>query len=105
MVNDHGGTATYSAFGITTLAGSLSFGAGVADGANTLKYTSNTFNLSAGSYTFSENDVTGYTEGTWGCTPVSASGTAYDAGSVTLANGADVTCTITNDDDPAYLTR
>jgi len=36
IVNDNGGTAVVGAFGITTTAGTLTFGSGVADGTNTL---------------------------------------------------------------------
>ncbi len=104
IVNDDGGTKVVGDFGITTDAGSLTFGAGSADGANTLKYTSNKLAVSAGSYNFSENDVTGYTEGTWSCSPTSATTSAFDGGSVTIGNGVDVTCTITNDDDAGSLT-
>ncbi|MBI2689358.1 MAG: hypothetical protein HYX27_23885 [Acidobacteria bacterium] len=105
IVNDNGGTKVVGDFGITTSAGALSFGAGAADGANTLKYTATTLTgLSAGSKTLVEVDVTGYTEGTWGCTGGGGAvvGT-FNAGSVVLNNGESVTCTITNDDQPASL--
>ena len=101
VVNDNGGAKVVGDFGLLTSAGTVTpFGAGVADGANTLKYTSTTVTgLSAGAYTLRESDVAGYTEGTWSCT---TGGTVTDntisAGSVTLVNGADVTCTITNND-------
>ena len=53
----------------TTSAGALTFGPGVADGANTLKYTATTLTgLSAGSKTLHENDIAGYAEGAWSCT-------------------------------------
>src|SRR5439155_608872 len=58
VINDNGGTATVSAFGITTTAGSLSFGTGSVNGSTTT-YTTNTIgNLSAGAYTLHENTLT-----------------------------------------------
>jgi hypothetical protein len=53
--------------------------------------------LVAGTYTASEDVVTGYTAGSWG-------GDCAADGSVTLAPGDSKTCTITNDDQPAFLT-
>jgi hypothetical protein len=105
ITNDHGGTKVVGDFGITTSAGALTFGAGVADGANTLKYTANTLTgLSAGTKTLVELNVAGYTEGTWGCTGNSGAVVpTFNAGSVVLGNGETVTCTITNNDDPATL--
>jgi hypothetical protein len=60
--------------------------------------------LSAGSKTLIESNVAGYTEGTWGCTGGTGAvvGT-FSAGSFVLNNGETVTCTITNNDDPATL--
>ena len=98
VVNDNGGTATYSAFGITTLAGSLSFGTGVADGANTLKYTATAITVAAGSYTLRESDIAGYAEGTWSCTGATPSDNTISAGAVTVPFGGTVVCTITNND-------
>ena len=101
IINDNGGTKVVGDFGITTTAGALTFGAGAADGANTLKYTSTTLTgLSAGSKTLHENVVAGYTEGTWTC--VGSAGAVNgnaQTGSVVLALGESVTCTITNDDN------
>jgi predicted porin len=106
IVNDNGGTKVVGDFGITTSAGALSFDAGAADGANTLKYTSDTIGgLSAGSKTLHEDTVTGYSEGTWSC--VGAAGAVNgnaQTGSVVLGNGESVTCTITNNDQPPSLT-
>src|SRR5206468_2817714 len=105
VVNDNGGTATVSAFGITTGAGALTFDAGSVNGATTT-YTSNTLTgLSAGSKTLHENVVSTYTEGTWSC--VGAAGAVNgnaQTGSVVLGLGESVTCTITNDDKAASLT-
>ena len=104
IVNDDGGTATVSTFGITTSApGALDFGAGVGRRPSTLAYSSAVLPVDAGPYTFSELDVAGYAEGTWSCTGATATGTAFDAGAVTVPNGGDVVCTITNDDQPGSL--
>jgi hypothetical protein len=102
--NDNGGTKVADDFGIATDAGALTFGAGVADGANILKYTSNTITVAAGTYSLTENNVTGYAEGTWSCTGVAGSvvGT-FSAGSVVIAAGENAVCTITNDDSQGSL--
>ena len=105
VVNDNGGTAVVGDFGITTNAGSLTFGSGVADGTGTLKYTSNTITLSsAGTYTLHENTLAGYTEGTWACNGTGAVTSNAQTGSVAVAAGENVTCTITNDDQAPSLT-
>ncbi|TNF08292.1 MAG: hypothetical protein EP323_01675, partial [Gammaproteobacteria bacterium] len=98
VVNDNGGTATVNDFNVGSNAGSFSFGGGVSDGTNTLKYTSNTLTLDEGSYSLVESDVAGYSEGTWSCDGGTGLVNTFSAGSITLANGDDVTCTITNDD-------
>jgi hypothetical protein len=103
VVNDHGGTATVTAFGVNTTAGSLTFGSGVADGANTLAYSSQVLTVNQGSWTLRENDITGYTEGTWSCTGATPSNTSINLGAVTVPLATAVVCTITNDDQPATL--
>ena len=95
VVNDNGGTKTVADFGVTTSAGALTFGAGV--GTTTKVYTATALTVNAGTYSLSESDLAGYAEGSWSCT--NGGGGAFNAGTVTLANGASVTCTITNDDD------
>lgn len=99
VTNDNGGTATVTSFGLATSAGALSFGA-PSGTAPTLTYTSNTLTVDAGTYSLTENDVANYVEGSWSCngTGVTMGGTAFNAGSVTLANGAVATCAITNND-------
>lgn len=104
--NDNGGTKTISDFTITTNAGSFTFDGGVADGQNITKYTGTTITgLSAGAKSLVETDVTGYTEGTWGCTGATGGNgsgsvvTTFNNGSVTLKIGDTAICTITNDDD------
>lgn len=104
IVNDNGGTATVSSFGLTSSAGSLTFDGGTPDGTSTIKYTSNTMSLSPGTYTLHEDDVAGYTEGSWSCTGNTGSVTTlFSAGSVAVANGQTVVCTITNDDQQGSL--
>ena len=56
--------------------------------------------VSAGTYTLSESGgPAGYTAAAWTCT-----GGTVTGGTVAVANGADVTCTINNNDQPAHLT-
>ena len=104
VVNDNGGTAGVSAFGLTSTAGTLTFDSGTADGANTLKYTSQKITVDTGTYTLREDDINGYTEGTWSCTGATPSDNTISAGAVTVPAGTDVVCTITNDDVAPQLT-
>ncbi|MTB88517.1 hypothetical protein H9L21_13940 [Aeromicrobium senzhongii] len=93
VVNDNGGTAeatewTLTADGPTTISGTT--GSEAVTGAT----------VEAGSYDLSEADgPAGYTASDWTCTGATLEGTT-----VTVANGGDATCTITNDDQPATLT-
>ena len=64
----------------------------------------------AGTYTLSEANVEGYTEGTWSCVdqddqdvPVTNGG-LFSGADVTVAEGQQVTCSITNSDDAPSLT-
>jgi hypothetical protein len=102
VVNNNGGTATVGAFGISTSAGALSFGAAVVSG-DTATYSSQVISVIAGSKTLRENDIAGYTEGTWSCTPTAASPTSISAGAVTVALATNVVCTIINNDDPGRI--
>ena len=93
VVNDDGGTAvatdwTLTATGPTT-------GISGATGSEAVTGVA----VSAGAYALSETGPAGYTASDWTCTGGTLSG-----GTVTVANGATVTCTITNDDEPATLT-
>lgn len=99
VVNDNGGTATASDFNLDTSAGAVTFGTPTGT-APTLTYTSNVLTVNPGTYTLSEADVADYDEGTWSCSGsgVTMGASAYNAGSVTLAAGADATCTIINND-------
>ncbi|MFA7250207.1 MAG: hypothetical protein WC273_11330, partial [Dehalococcoidia bacterium] len=105
IVNDDGGTKVVGDFSLTTSAGTLTFGAASPGGTETTQtYTSQTFTLDAGTYTFSEANVAGYTEGTWSCSAGTGLGSAFNAGSITLGAGNTATCEITNNDQPATLT-
>jgi hypothetical protein len=88
VTNDNGGTAkasdfTLSAAGLTPISG--------AGGAES--------DVSAGTYTLSETNVTGYTAGNWSC----VGGTFTAPNSVQLALGQSATCTIINNDQTAHL--
>jgi hypothetical protein len=65
-------------------------------------YTATVVEVAAGNYTVSENDVFGYTEGSWSCDN-NSSGGPYNNGSATVLPGQTTTCSITNDDDPGTL--
>ncbi len=100
VINNNGGVATISDFGITLDASPLSFGAGSVNG-DTTTYTANPNVLANHSYTLAELDVAGYTEGTWSCTDdISQSSVSHP---VTLTEGQAVTCTITNDDQAGQI--
>jgi hypothetical protein len=105
VVNDNGGAAAVGDFGITTTAGALTFGAPVESPAGTFTYTSTTLaNLTLGSKSLHEGTLGGYTEGTWSCVGnAGAVNSDPQSGSVVLGAGEDVTCTITNNDDPAHI--
>lgn len=80
VINDNGGTATANDFG-------LSIG-------GTAVTSGQTLNLNTGSYAINEAGLAGYNF-------VSITGTGCPTqlgGNVTLANGQNITCTITNDD-------
>ncbi|WP_454259443.1 DUF7507 domain-containing protein [Pseudoxanthomonas mexicana] len=92
VVNDNGGTATITSFPLT------------ATGPTTITGVSGTATVtsapvSAGVYTLSEVTAAGYTAGAWSCTAGTLSGSQ-----LTLANGQNATCTITNNDQAATLT-
>jgi hypothetical protein len=101
IVNDNGGAATVAAFNLNTDAdgaSSLIFGAGVPNGSTTT-YTSNQLSVPVGTYSLTEGTVSGYTNGTWSCTGAAGAvvGT-FNAGSVAIASGETVVCTIVNND-------
>jgi CSLREA domain-containing protein len=88
VTNDNGGTAVPTDF-ILSAAGPTSIsGPGGAES-----------DVNAGSYTLSETGPSGYAASDWSCEGGSQSGS-----SLTLAPGENVTCTITNNDQQAYIT-
>ncbi len=93
VTTDHGGTATpadwtLSAAGPTPVTGTT--------GTETVTGVS----VIAGEYALSESGgPAGYAAGAWQCT-----GGTVTASTVSVAGGADVVCTIVNDDEPATLT-
>ena len=102
VVNDDGGSAVVDDFGITTSAGTLTFGAAVEAPADTFTYTADTLAVAPGTYTLAEIAVAGYAPTDWTCT--NGGGGAFDGGSVTVAAGDPVvTCSITNNDQPLEL--
>ncbi len=104
VVNDNGGSATVGDFGLASSAGTLTFDGGAASG-NTTTYTSQKITVGTGDYSLTENDVAGYGEGSWSCTGNAGAMTPlFSSGSVAIGKGEDVVCTITNDDQQAYLT-
>ncbi len=102
ILNDNGGLAVLSDFGVATNAGSLSFDAGVVTGSTTT-YTSDTIYVPPGTYSLTENDFDGYTEGSWSCTVGTVGDPTFDSGSVTLAFGEQTVCTIANNDNAPTL--
>jgi hypothetical protein len=96
VTNDNGGGAvptawTLTASGPTSLSGAT----------GSLAVTNAP--VSAGSYTLGEDDggPSGYTPSLYSC--VKNGGSPVSSNSLTLANGDNATCTITNDDQPATL--
>jgi len=98
VVNDDGGTATVTNFGITTSGGPLTFDSGVGSGA-TKTFTANTLSVVPGTYTLIENDVAGYSEGSWSCDEGTLVNSTFDNGSLTLADTEEAVCTIVNNDE------
>jgi len=103
VINDDGGDGSLSDFSVATSAGTLNFDAGVATGTTTT-FTADTIYVPPGTYTLSESDFDGYTEGAWSCTVGNVGSSAFDSGSVTLAFGEQTVCTIINDDIAPTLT-
>ncbi len=101
VINDNGGTATVTDFGITNNNSGLTFGTGVVIGSTTT-YTSTPTVLSNTNYTLSEIDLAGYAEGIWTCND-STTGTGRSV-TVNLDESENVTCTVTNEDVTPVLT-
>ncbi len=91
VTNDNGGTALTTAWNLIANGPTPQQGNG---GFVSVK-------VSAGAYTLSESaGPAGYTAGAWNC----GDGASLEGNLLTLANGDDVTCTITNDDVSPQLT-
>ena len=103
VINDNGGSASVTGFNLSTDAGSLTF-TSTPPVLNTTTYTSNQLIVPIGSYDLIEADFFGYTEGAWSCNGGTGLVSAFNAGSITLANGDDVICSISNDDVAPQLT-
>lgn len=103
VINDDGGASGLNDFAVASSAGTLNFDTGVAAGATTT-YTADTLYVPPGTYTLTELDFDGYTEGAWSCSVGTVGSSAFDAGSVTLAFGEQTVCTIVNDDIAPTLT-
>ncbi len=103
IINDNGGAATLADFTVATDAGTLVFDAGVVAGTTTT-FTAETLYIPPGSYSLTELDIDGYTEGSWSCTVGTVDDAAFDSGQVTLAFGEQTVCTIINDDIAPTLT-
>ncbi|MGW8185328.1 MAG: prealbumin-like fold domain-containing protein [Candidatus Moraniibacteriota bacterium] len=100
VINDDGGNETVDAFEIKMNDGLLSFGAGVPNGDTTI-YTSNPIVVANTAYTLSEKDLTGYVEGIWSCKTVTGAPVNHP---VTLSEGQNVICEITNNDIAPSIT-
>lgn len=100
ITNDDGGNETVDAFEIKMNDNALSFGAGVPSG-DTTTYTSNPTVVANTAYTLSEKDLSGYIEGTWSCKTVAGEPIAHP---VTLSEGQNVICEITNNDIAPSIT-
>ncbi len=103
VVNDNGGDALLADFAVATDAGALNFDGGVPSGTSTI-FTSDTLYIPPGTYSLTELDIDGYTEGSWSCTVGTVNSDTFDAGSVTLAFGEQTVCSIVNDDIAPTLT-
>ncbi|MCE1177668.1 MAG: DUF11 domain-containing protein, partial [Micrococcales bacterium] len=104
LVNDNGGTAAATDWTLT--ATGPTSGVSGATGSDAVTGAL----VKPGDYDLSESAaLPGYTNGTtWACTGTDAAGAAFTptltGSTVTVHEGASVTCTITNDDKPAHLT-
>src|SRR5262249_47412030 len=93
LVNDDGGTKQVSDWSLSAAGSSRSFSGTANTGAVTGKAVT-----AGGQYALAESGPSGYTGSAWSC-----DGGTQDGSKVTLALGANVTCTITNDDNAPHL--
>ena len=101
VVNDNGGDAVVDDFNIELNDVDLVFGSGVVSD-NTATYTATPTVLSNTAYNLTEDDLTGYDEGSWSCVDDDTEQSVTHP--ITLNEGQNVTCTITNDDIQPLLT-
>ncbi len=95
VVNNSGGTALESAWTLTATGPTSITGPGAAGSPD----VSSGASFDAGSYVLSESaGPTGYAASSWSCT------NGDNDGTVSIGLGETVTCTITNDDQQAYIT-
>ncbi|MDZ4731572.1 MAG: hypothetical protein SH820_16705, partial [Xanthomonadales bacterium] len=107
IVSDNGGTAVVGDFDVSVNAVEVSW-----PNLNSTTGGTQLVTSSIGTYTLSEANLPGYAEGTWSCVntananaPVAVTnGGAFGGSNVTVSAGQDVSCSITNNDDPATLT-
>lgn len=95
IVNDNGGDSVVDDFGIKINDNALEFTEGSSLGSTTT-YTATPLVLSNTTYTLSEIDHEGYLEGNWVCVDDSTGSQVEHP--VSLTEGQNVTCSITNDD-------
>ena len=95
VTNDNGGTAQPTAWTLAATGGPTT---GISGATGSAAVTN--VSVSAGSYTLAESGgPAGYTAGNWSCTGGTLTGSA-----VAVVVGANVVCTINNDDQQAHLT-
>ena len=102
VTNDDGGTAVAKDFTLAATGSSGSFSGAAGTSATSLTGNTGAHTVTAGvTYTLSESGPSGYTAGSaWSCT----GGTFTSPNQVSLALGANVTCSITNNDNAPSLT-
>lgn len=101
VVNDNGGTATVSDFGIALNASPLTFDSGTVIGTTTTYTATPSVSANTG-YLLTETDLAAYSEGIWSCIDNNTQQTLTQP--LSLNEGQDVTCTITNNDIAPKLT-
>ena len=97
LINDNGGNATLDQFVLTATAGDA---AAIIDGPDPDPALDSGIGAAvpAGDYTLAETTLAGYAASSWVCTGGSITGSV-----VTVTDGADVVCVVTNDDQVVDL--
>jgi uncharacterized repeat protein (TIGR01451 family) len=105
VVNDNGGDATVNDFNIQMDDESLVFDSGTTNtDTKTTTYTSTPSVIANKTYSLSEDPLDGYVNGTWTCVDNDTHEIVSEDESISLGEGQNVTCTITNDDVAPKLT-